>query len=165
MLFCNSRSSHTNSHWMLNNCMQNVCSYDWPPICRVYELLYPSKRFEAAQFQSHNYIYFLNNEWSKSITFQRFWNAIHVILINLLIIDIFRLTPSPILIQLSLLDIHNPWYGTFRIAPLCIRSEWTIVHLDISIITARWSLFIRVSIAHGTLLLWLVWHHWLIFCQ
>jgi len=164
MLYWHSPSRHTNSQWMLNNGMQHVSSHYWQPICHIYEQSYTSKSFKAAQFQIHKYIYYLSNEWSKTITFQQFWNAIHDLLINLPIFDIFSLTPSPILIWLSLLDIHDPRYSMLRITPLCTRSEWTVLQLDKSIITSQWSLFIQVHIAQGTLIVWLIWHHFLIFC-
>jgi len=107
MLRWHSHYTEPNCHSLLNNCSPSVCWNYWQPIFLVYVLYFASRCFVTPHHLIHYFMRDMSNKWQSHITFQRFRPAINGMQTQPLIVDQYRLTVPPFLIQLLFLDFHD----------------------------------------------------------
>ena len=156
---------HTNSQWMLNNCMQqciqsllaandsflsiNICiqklqrlPMSVPPLEKSSEWWMTSAYHSTALSASN---------WPHVDPYTTF--------------EIYSPTSTPFLIQFILRDVHRLPYAISNISPMCTMSVQRVNQLDAETNAAWRSSFIPVCSVLCPLHLSLVRHHWVQFCE
>ena len=116
-------------------CHQSYAHY-WPPVLRLYVLLFASSSFVTSQFLINWCLRYLSEIWRGPITFLRIRPAIDSMRIISLVVGKYSLTSSPFRVQLLLLDFHDVPQAISTISTMCTRSVWRVMQLDTRINSA-----------------------------